>query len=264
MKDQWFEICNTIGEKVIEIQRKGFEVQEKSDNSPVTAADLAVHDYLVSLLPTIKNIDIVSEEGIPDNPELLSTYWLIDPLDGTKEFVSGGDEYTINIARIEDGTIVEGVVYVPMTQTMYYASIGEGAFKKEGSDNGWVHMEANSRVRGLTAVASRFHKDPKELEYMQNFEVTAYEQKGSSLKICAIADGTADLYIRVVPTSIWDVAAAQIVLVEAGGLMWEIDDDTEFAISTTRITNPPIICLNNGLAQKVFSSGLHALWRAWG
>lgn len=263
MKDQWFNYCKEIGDKVIQIQQKGFEVQEKEDNSPVTEADLAVHEYLVNLLPVVEDLPIISEEDIPDGTQDLSSYWLIDPLDGTKEFVSGGIEYTVNIAKILQDEIVEGVVYVPMTETMYYAVKDSGSWKKIGEGE-WQQINANENFRQLTAVASRFHKDPKELEYMQKFDVTSLEYRGSSLKICAIAEGSADLYIRVVPTSIWDIAAAQIVLTEAGGVIWEIDADKPLQITSANIKNPPIICLNTGLAQKLSSSGLHSLWQAWG
>lgn len=262
MKDQWFHHCKEIGDKVIEIQQKGFEIEAKEDNSPVTEADLAVHEYLVNLLPSINDLPIISEEDIPEDIHNLRSYWLIDPLDGTKEFVSGGTEYTINIAKIIEDEIVEGIVYVPMTETMYYAQKSEGAWRRIGEGK-WEQIHANENFRQLIAVASRFHQDPKELEYMQKFDVHSLECRGSSLKICAIAEGSADLYIRVVPTSIWDIAAAQIVLIEAGGVIWEIDDDTLLQITTTKIKNPPIICLNTGLAQKVSSSGLHSLWQAW-
>jgi 3'(2'), 5'-bisphosphate nucleotidase len=262
-KDNWFTSCKEIGEKVIQIQQRGFEVTRKEDNSPVTEADVAVHKYLIELLPKVEDLPIISEEDIPENIQELNSYWLIDPLDGTKEFVSGGTEYTINIAKIIKGEIVEGVVYVPMTETMYYAAKNSGSWKRIGEGE-WEQIHANENFRQLTAVASRFHKDPKELEYMQKFDVTSLEQRGSSLKICAIAEGTADLYVRVVPTNIWDIAAAQIVLAEAGGIIWEVDEDTPLLISTKKIKNPPIICFNTGLAQKVSSSGLHSLWQAWG
>lgn len=261
-KDNWFTNCKEIGEKVIKIQQKGFEVTKKEDSSPVTDADLAVHEYLTNLLPGVQDLPIISEEEIPENVEKLLSYWLIDPLDGTKEFVSGGTEYTINIAKVIEGEIVEGVVYVPMTETIFYAAKESGAWRKIGEGE-WMRIEANKKLRGLRAVASRFHQDPKELEYMQKFDVTSLEYRGSSLKICAIAEGSADLYIRVVPTSIWDIAAAQIVLTEAGGIIWGIDNDIFLQINTKHLKNPPIICINNGLAQKVLSSGLHSLWQVW-
>lgn len=261
-KDDWFINGKEIGDRVIQIQQKEFEIQKKEDNSPVTEADLAVHEYLVNLLPGIKELPIISEEDIPKNIQDLKSYWLIDPLDGTKEFVSGGTEYTINVAKVVEDRIVEGFVYVPMTETMYYALKDSGAWRKIGNGE-WEQIYASEKVRQLTAVASRFHQDPKELEYMQKFEVSTLEYRGSSLKICAIAEGSADLYIRVVPTNIWDIAAAQLVLTEAGGVIWEIDSDLPLQITTEKIKNPPIICINNGLAQKVSSSGLHSLWQAW-
>ncbi|MEO5566682.1 MAG: 3'(2'),5'-bisphosphate nucleotidase CysQ [Luteimonas sp.] len=198
-----------------------FTVERKHDNSPLTAADLASHRCILEGLAQVSpDIPVLSEESAIEVPAQLRRQWprmwLVDPLDGTREFVKRNGEFTVNIALIEHGVAVLGVVQAPVTGTLWHGQRGRGAFKREGD----VDVAIRSRVPAvspLRVAASRSHPDPRStaaLQRMGDIEVMAV---GSSLKFCRLAEGSMDVYPRFGPTSEWDTGAGQCVLEAAGG-----------------------------------------------
>lgn len=202
----------------------------KSDASPVTAADLAAHKLLVDELPNVLvNTPILSEEGeLPSYSmrQHWERYWLIDPLDGTKEFLAKNGEFTVNIALIEHGYPVLGVVSLPVSGEIFYGSVGQGAYKlMTGQPQQQIFartlpsgQDASSGVRVLMGRRNT-NDETQSLKALlcQRFPLVDYAQSGSSLKFCRIAEGKADLYPRLAPTSEWDTAAAQAIVEAAGG-----------------------------------------------
>ncbi|MDM3870925.1 3'(2'),5'-bisphosphate nucleotidase CysQ [Porticoccus sp. W117] len=221
-------LCDEAAQAALAIyrQKDGWQVTAKQDDSPVTAADLAAHKVLVAGLPEILNILVLSEESqLPDFAERQTwqRYWLVDPLDGTKEFISGNGEFTVNVALIADGQPVLGVVVVPVTGVVYSAVSGLGAYK-----NG-EPIRCRQLPEGAhpIVVASRRHGSSEGDKALANLEShfggVELMQVGSSLKFCMIAEGKADIYPRFAPTCEWDTAAAQAVLAAAGGEVVSVD-----------------------------------------
>ena len=205
----------------------GFTVDTKADRSPVTAADIAAHDILLAgLSDLLTDTPVLSEEdAIPAWSERRqwTRYWLVDPLDGTKEFVERGGEFTVNVALIENGEPVLGVVYVPTLGVTYVGSRELGAWKTVASEGNIKHkLQTRSLpASGITLLASRRHGNdalPPLLDHLQRVQGKVELQNiGSSLKLCLVAEGKADLYPRLSPTCEWDTAAAQAVVEAAGG-----------------------------------------------
>jgi len=220
-------IAVEAGHRTLPIYRSDFDVETKDDDSPLTQADLAAHrainDGLSALTPDVPQL---SEEGaeIPyETRAEWGEYWLIDPLDGTKEFVNKNDQFTINIALIRDRRPVFGVVYAPVMETLWVGSTEFGAVRRKG-DNGAFEPIAVSPTRAAKprVLVSRSHRSDKIdrlLERMPDFEPVSM---GSSLKFCVIAEGTADFYPRLGPTSEWDTAAGHAVLNAAGGRVTDV------------------------------------------
>lgn len=213
------------GEAILKIYNDpaAWNVQEKQDDSPLTAADLAAHhiicDFLTALTPDFPVLSEESEAVAHQERLSWNTFWLVDPLDGTKEFVSRTGEFTVNIALIHEHEPVLGVVYVPVTGTLYYASKNKGAFK---SEQGSVRQISVRSVQSpMKVVASRRHGGEQLGHLLKKIEARFGEYEttnlGSSLKICILAEGGADLYPRLAPTSEWDTGAAAAVLRAAGG-----------------------------------------------
>ena len=219
--DNMAEAAREAGEAIVEIVRRGFEVESKRDSSPVTEADRAAElIILAALARAAPGVPIIAEEEvaagrIPDHDD---HYFLVDPLDGTKEFVRGGDDYTVNIGLIEGGVPKLGVVFAPATGKLHAGSVGTGAWLEEGSNRQRIH----TRPRGeqVTAVASKSHLNQATIDYLEAAVGTCtYAAVGSSLKFCIVAEGLADIYPRASPTSEWDTAAGHAVLLAAGGLV---------------------------------------------
>lgn len=226
-------LCRRAGVAILEVYNRsqGFDVQVKSDDSPVTEADLAAHQVLIDgLTGLLPSAPVLSEESdLPSWPERQGwmRYWLVDPLDGTKEFVNRNGEFTVNVALIEDGVPVLGVVHVPVLDITYLGGRGLGALKEE---NGQARTIAVRSVRSrqqsglpVEVVASRRH-GAEAVEKLLSRVADALgpvetKSMGSSLKLCLVAEGEADLYPRLAPTCEWDTAAAQAVVEAAGGLV---------------------------------------------
>ena len=207
------------GEAILEIVAAGFDVERKRDSSPVTEADRAAELIILAVLArAAPGVPVIAEEEVAAGriPAHGHRYFLIDPLDGTKEFVRGGDDYTVNIGLIEDGTPTLGVVFAPARGALYSGLVGEGAWLEDRHGRRAIH----SRERGdaLLAVASKSHFTQNTADYLEAaVGVCEHVSIGSSLKFCIIAEGAADIYPRLSPTSEWDTAAGHAVLLAAGG-----------------------------------------------
>ena len=216
-------IAQQAGQAIMDIYRDGFTVEEKTDYSPVTEADIAADKIIVDQLTALTpEWPVLSEEGESiafEERRQWQRYWLVDPLDGTREFIRRNGEFTVNIALIENNISVFGIIYVPVSGVCYYATAGGGAFKEEP---GAIAEAINSRPwdgRKITIAGSRSHLSEIFHELLKNFQDHHVIRLGSSLKSCYVAEGAADLYARLGPTSEWDTAAAQCIVEEAGGKM---------------------------------------------
>jgi len=227
------KIVIDAGEAILEVYNSDspIEVENKADDSPVTKADHAAHMVIDQGLTSLAlNYPVLSEEGgMPEFSERSSwqRYWLVDPLDGTKEFINKNGEFTVNIALIEDGEAILGLVYVPVTKTLYYGLKGQGAWKEEKGAKTELKVSAVNTQDTLAVVGSRRHGAEALDELLKHvaevFDDINLVSMGSSLKICAIAEGTAHWYPRLALTSEWDTAAAHAVLNAAGGEILDID-----------------------------------------
>ena len=221
-------LAQQAGEKILEVyNRDDFSVQEKEDKSPLTAADLASHHAIMAGLQALTPaIPILSEESasLPYGERAAwSRYWLVDPLDGTREFIKRNGEFTVNIALIENGVAVLSVVYVPVTGVSYSACRGQGAFKQEP---GGAPQAISVRKLGdgpVMVVGSRSHRGDSLIRFLEQIGEHEMIGMGSSLKLCLVAEGIADIYPRLGPTSEWDTAAAQCVVEQAGGYVTDTD-----------------------------------------
>jgi 3'(2'), 5'-bisphosphate nucleotidase len=215
------ELAQQAGEKILVVYNSDeFSVEEKADKSPLTAADLASHHAIVDGLTALTpDIPILSEESasLPyTERSLWQTYWLVDPLDGTREFIKRNGEFTVNIALIEDGVSVLSVVYVPVTGVSYLACKGQGAFKQEAGERRAIKVRKLG-TGPLMVVGSRSHRGESLNQFLEKLGEHDMVGMGSSLKLCLVAEGAADIYPRLGLTSEWDTAAAQCVVEQAGG-----------------------------------------------
>nr|WP_294840359.1 3'(2'),5'-bisphosphate nucleotidase CysQ [uncultured Methylotenera sp.] len=219
-------IAKEAGDAIMRIYSTDFGFEMKSDNSPLTQADIAAHDIIVTKLRQLTpHIPVLSEESTEsdiDSRLSWQTYWLIDPLDGTREFLKRNGEFTVNIALIDQHQSVMGVVYAPVTGLVYYASRGHGAYKQEADAPAQrIHVKPLN-LEQITIAGSRSHSDERFQKFLHGVEAATMVKPeliclGSSLKICLVAEGKADVYPRLGPTYEWDTAAGHCVLQEAGG-----------------------------------------------
>lgn len=220
--EQICRIAREAGSAIMEVYAGDHRVEFKSDQSPLTAADRASHEVICRGLTTLfPDLPILSEEG-KDLPYELRRewrrFWLVDPLDGTKEFIKRNGEFTVNIALIEDGRSTAGVVYVPAQDVTYWGRIGDGAWKQSGNEPAApIRVRQPAGQQGLTVVMSRSHPSPELADYLKTIKVAEALEVGSSLKLCVVAEGKADLYPRLGPTMEWDTAAGQAVVEASGG-----------------------------------------------
>jgi 3'(2'), 5'-bisphosphate nucleotidase len=217
--DALADAAKEAGEAILAVARRGFEIEAKTDRSPVTEADRAAElVILAALARAAPGVPVIAEEEVASGriPDHGGTYFLVDPLDGTKEFVRGGDDYTVNIGLIEAGIPRLGVVYSPATGRLHGGRAGEGAWLDEDGRRTPIHV----RQRGdpVTVVASKSHLNQATIDYLEAaVGACTYVSVGSSLKFCIVAEGAADIYPRLSPTSEWDTAAGHAVLLAAGG-----------------------------------------------
>ncbi len=223
-------IMLAAGAEILRIYATDFAVMDKSDASPVTEADQRAEAIILEKLKELApGIPIVAEEEAAAGrlPETSKRFFLVDPLDGTKEFISKNGEFTVNIALIEDGEPVRGAVFAPALGKLYWGARGEGAYVAQVVD-GVMGASKPIRVRltpseGLTAVGSRSHGGDATQDYLKAFTVNEFVAAGSSLKLCLLAEGAADIYPRMGRTMEWDIAAGDAVLRAAGGRVETLD-----------------------------------------
>lgn len=219
--DHLAEAAREAGAAILEIVRRGFDVEHKGDSSPVTEADRAAElIILAALARAAPGIPVIAEEQVAAGkiPAHGDTFFLVDPLDGTKEFIRGGDDYTVNIGLIERGQPRLGVVYSPATGRLHGGVTGDGAWLDEGS--GRQAIRTRPRGAALTAVASKSHLNQATIDYLEAAAGKCdFVSIGSSLKFCILAEGRADIYPRAAPTCEWDTAAGHAVLLAAGGMV---------------------------------------------
>lgn len=224
------EISKRAGEAILEIYETDFEQFEKGDKSPLTSADLAAHKIIVDGLSQLTpSLPVLSEESSDiawSERQQWQAYWLVDPLDGTKEFIKKNGEFTVNIALIENGEPTWGVVYVPVMNIVYAGGKRIGAATKtdDGKTTTISVAEPKTSMSGWRIVGSRSHQSEEFKEFIKQYDEPEIISMGSSLKICLVAEGQADIYPRLGPTSEWDTAAAHAVLLGAGGSMTSYPD----------------------------------------
>jgi 3'(2'), 5'-bisphosphate nucleotidase len=242
-------IAEAAGAAILEVYASEFAVTHKDDRSPLTAADRAAHTLIVEGLAKLEpRLPILSEES--DQSELgdrrsWRSYWLVDPLDGTKEFIKRNGEFTVNIALIEEGRPVLGVVLAPALDLEYCASLGQGAFKRR-RDGGLEPIRVTRPPAApLRVVGSRSHASPELAGFLDALGPHELKPMGSSLKICLVAEGAADVYPRLGPTSEWDTAAAQAVLECAGGSMIDTDGRPLVYNSKEHLLNPYFLAIGD-------------------
>ncbi len=212
------------GNAIMAIYEKEFEIEYKSDNSPVTEADKEANEIIVKRLKDVfPRYAVLAEESKEDRRRLGSEWcWVIDPLDGTKEFIKKNDEFTVNIALTHFGKSVMGIIYLPVTKEFYYAVKGRGTyFENLGACN---RIFVSKKTEDITALKSKSHGSDQLDEILKNNNVSNFKSVGSSIKGCAIAKGEAEIYYRFGYTSEWDTAAMQIIVEEAGGIFRQMDD----------------------------------------
>ena len=226
---QVVSIAQQAGDAILSIYNRDFEVHNKSDDSPLTEADLAAHRLIVAELGKLTpDVPVLSEESAATDwaeRQQWQQYWLVDPLDGTKEFIKKNGEFTVNIAHIVDGTPVWGVVVAPALGVTYQGgAASNGSQKTSAGGTADIHVgELPGSPDGWCVVGSRSHQSDEFIEFLTAFNNPTITSMGSSLKICLVAEGAAHLYPRLGLTSEWDTAAAHAVLIGAGGKIVQAD-----------------------------------------
>ncbi len=245
------------GDAIIDVYNTDFGVEKKSDNSPLTIADKNAHKIIEAALNET-NIPILSEEGrlIPfEERDQWNTFWMVDPLDGTKEFIKRNGEFTVNIALIENGKPVAGVVYAPVPETLYFGELNSGAYKIENARqiikgnklSNWreigIKLPEQKVSTTYKIVASRSHLSVETSSFIKEVEQEKQAVEivsiGSSLKLCLIASGEADIYPRFAPTMEWDTAAGHAIINAAGGKVVQAKNkETELCYNKPNLLNP--------------------------
>ena len=220
-------IAKGAGEKISYYFNSDYEIEYKQDRSPVTTADLAAHEYIEKHLSEITpEWPLLSEESRKIDYSQRSswqTYWLVDPLDGTREFIKHNSDFTVNIALIHLNQPILGVIHLPIEDCMYFATTGNGAFKSNGSD-ARVPITVTSAVADMPRICgSRANPGKSMQQFLHNVGQHELISRGSSIKSCLVAEGSADIYPRFGPTWEWDTAAAQCIVEQAGGRLTDFD-----------------------------------------
>ncbi|MAO30672.1 MAG: 3'(2'),5'-bisphosphate nucleotidase [Alteromonas sp.] len=220
-------IAKDAGAEIMAIYEKDFAIYEKQDTSPLTEADLAAHNVIVNALESVSDLPILSEESADiewDERKSWQSYWLVDPLDGTKEFIKKNGEFTVNIALIEDGKPTLGVVYAPALNKSYVGVVGEGAWTEVDGAFTPISARKHDGSEVWKIVGSRSHQSPEIQNLLAQLSGdTELVAMGSSLKLCLVAEGEAHLYPRLGPTSEWDTGAAHAVALAAGANVTVLD-----------------------------------------
>lgn len=223
------DVAREAGARIRDVRAKGFHVERKADKSPLTEADLASHEVIARrFAESFPEIPLLSEEGREapyEERSGWSRFLLVDPLDGTKEFVKENGEFCVCIGYVEDRYPVLGAIYAPVADRLYFGGAGLGAFADDGRSTRALHTEPPRNGEGLVVVASRSHPDPRLEEHLAKLNVADTITRGSALKFCLVAEGRANYYPRFNPTMEWDTAAGQALVEGAGGSMTDLDGD---------------------------------------
>ncbi len=271
------------GKAILDVYETRFEVETKDDRTPLTIADKQAHEIIVDNLSSIPDprspIPILSEEGKDiaySERKTWKQFWLVDPLDGTKEFIKKNGEFTVNIALIHSNMPIMGVIYIPVKNTYYFAIKDLGAYKLSSSElaNSDLSVEKlldsavklpipdlQSPITGkdsqITIVGSRSHATRELEQYIdkmrEEYQKVEFISAGSSLKFCLVAEGSADIYPRYGPTMEWDTAAGQIIAEEAGGKVIRADNGEPLLYNKEKLKNPWFVVLKDSL-NKVSTS----------
>lgn len=238
------------GEVILEVYARDFEVEYKGDDSPLTEADKAGNAVLMDFLKgSYPDIPIISEENKAEDYAVRKDweqFWLVDPLDGTKEFIKKNGEFTVNVALIKKGVPILGVVYRPTTETFHLGIDGEGAWRIEGEEESLLEAQPHySTLEKVRVVASRSHLTPEVEQFVADLKATGKEVEflsaGSSLKLCLVAEGAADVYPRFGPTMEWDTGAAHAVALAAGRQVNNRETGLALAYNKENLLNPYFI-----------------------
>ena len=249
---EWIEpvlqLARDAGAAIMQVYVQDFAVEHKDDKSPLTAADMAAHHLIVAGLQALTpDIPVLSEESAGIDWSVRRgwrRYWLVDPLDGTREFVKKNGEFTVNIALIEDGVAVFGVIYAPALDELHYGIRGVGAYICDGASR--VPISARRPASApLKVAASRSHMDARSAAAIGRMGEVSLLGMGSSLKFCRMAEARLDVYPRFAPTSEWDTAAGQCVLEAAGGVVMTLDGKPLSYNSKDSLLNPDFLALGD-------------------
>ncbi|TXH68143.1 MAG: 3'(2'),5'-bisphosphate nucleotidase CysQ [Thiothrix sp.] len=249
------DIAQAAGQAILQVYESAdFTIEQKDDHSPLTAADLASHDIIVEALQVLTpHYPILSEESAALSFAERSqwhTYWLVDPLDGTREFIKRNGEFSVLIALIHQHEPVLGVVHAPVLHKTWYASLGNGAYlispAKETED-----LQVREPSETVTVVGSRSHAGDSLAEFLKQLPHYELISMGSILKACLVAEGKADIYPRLGATSEWDTAAAQIIVEEAGGTLQDLQGEALRYNTKESLLNPHFIVRGNNNLGKI-------------
>jgi 3'(2'), 5'-bisphosphate nucleotidase len=236
------DLARRAGAAILDVYANDFGVTQKADSSPLTIADMKSHEIILKGLRELTpEIPVLSEEASDiafEERRLWSRYWLVDPLDGTKEFVSRNGEFTVNIALVENHAAVLGVVFVPVKNTLYTGVQQTGAHKQVGAHARAAIRTSQPALTPLRIVGSRSHGDSTLQRHLPELEPYEFVAVGSSIKFCLVAEGSADLYPRFGPTSEWDTAAAQAIVEAAGGRVVKLDGSALRYNTKPELLNP--------------------------
>ncbi|MDY7116688.1 3'(2'),5'-bisphosphate nucleotidase CysQ [Halomonas sp. SSL-5] len=248
-------IALQAGDAIMAVYARDFSIEEKDDKSPLTAADMAAHRVIMAGLRALpQGIPVLSEEDIGSfaGADANGRYWLVDPLDGTKEFIKRNGEFTVNIALIENGRPVLGVVVAPALGVSYLAARGVAAFKVEWAD-GKTAERTPIRVAGKPTdgatwrvMGSRSHPSPDLADWLETLGRHDMVPMGSSLKLCLVAEGKADVYPRLGPTCLWDTGAAHAVVEQAGGRVETLEGEALDYAAPSEKLNPYFVVWGHG------------------
>ena len=235
------EIAKEAGDAIMEIYQKDFSIEYKDDKSPLTEADIKSNEIICeALIQLYPNIPILSEENKMVSYEERKNwdyFWLIDPIDGAKEFIKKNGEFTVNIALIQKNIPVLGVVYAPVLEDMYSAKKGSGAFKNGKK----LPLYKNKSLKeNLNVVASKSHLSEETQKFIDNLDTNSVTQvsKGSSLKLCMVAEGVADIYPRLAPTMEWDTGASHAIVLESGKEVVQFESKEALVYNKENLLNP--------------------------
>ena len=244
MPGQWAEAITAIAEGAGALIMRYYQaspaVRVKADHSPVTEADIAAHHFIAGALQKLApECPVICEEGVHHSVARHRRFWLVDPLDGTKSFVRGSGDFTVNIALINDGAPVLGTIYAPLTKTAYTGQEGLGAWKRAGAATEKISARF-PHPDGWEAVRSHSHASPRIDDYLKRYTLRGNYSASSSIKFCVLAEGKADIYPRFGRTMEWDTAAGHAILRAAGGSV-ETEDGTPLTYGKPGFENPDFI-----------------------